>query len=44
MFFDKDKNKADSDNHANQKNPNNDEYYNSRGDDPDDHYDDKEKK
>lgn len=36
--MDRDKEQADLDNHSNQLNPNNDEYYNSRGEDgrPDD--------
>ena len=43
-FLDRNRNQDDLDNHANQLNPNNDEYYNSRDDDPDDHYDDKDSK
>ena len=36
--MDRDKEQADLDNHSNQLNPNNDEYYHSRGEDgrPDD--------
>ena len=36
--MERDKEQADLDNHSNQLNPNNDEYYNSRGEDgrPDD--------
>ena len=39
MSYDKGSSQADNDNHANQLNPNNDEYYNSRGEEPPDNRD-----